>query len=61
VTLTVPLLTLEPQKTAVRFSLQFKGGIRYYAGKWDGRVLSGRISRDPAGADGVGTFELRPR
>jgi hypothetical protein len=62
VTLTVPLLTLEtPQRGMVRFSLQFKGGIRYYNGKWDGQTLTGKFSRDPAGADAIGTFELRPR
>ncbi len=62
VTLTVPLLSLEtPQRGNVRFSLQFKGGIRYYAGRWDGQRLSGTISRDPAGASSIGTFELRPR
>jgi hypothetical protein len=62
VTLTVPLLSLEtPGKGSVRFSLQFKGGIRYYTGRWDGQRLSGTISRDPAGTSSVGTFELRPR
>jgi hypothetical protein len=62
VTLTVPILTLEAQpKSAVRFSVQFRGGLRYYVGQWDGEVLSGQISSDPAGAQPMGTFELRPR
>jgi hypothetical protein len=62
VTLTVPLLTVEPQpKSAVRFSVQFRGGLRYYVGQWDGEVLSGKISSDPVGAQPMGTFELRPR
>src|SRR5207249_2571364 len=34
VTLTVPLLSLEaPQNNTVRFSLQYRGGIRYYNGR----------------------------
>ncbi len=62
VTLTVPLLTLEqPQNNAVRFSLQYRGGIRYYNGRWDGQALAGAISRDPAGTDSVATFTLRRR
>jgi len=62
VTLTVPLLTLEqPQNNAVRFSLQYRGGIRYYNGRWDGQALAGTISRDPAGTEGVATFSLRRR
>ena len=61
-TLTVPLLTLEqPQNNAVRFSLQYRGGIRYYNGRWDGQTLAGAISRDPAGTEGVATFTLRRR
>ena len=62
VTLTVPLLTFEsPQRGMAKWSLQFKGGIRYYTGKWDGQALRGKIARDAAGASPVGTFELRPR
>jgi IPT/TIG domain len=62
VTLTVPLLTLEtPQRGTAKWSLQFKGGIRYYAGKWDGQALRGNFSRDAAGTSPIGTFELRPR
>jgi IPT/TIG domain len=62
VTLTVPLLSLEsPQRGMAKWSLQFKGGIRYYTGKWDGQSLRGNISRDAGGTSPVGTFELRPR
>lgn len=62
VTLTVPFLTLEqPQKNAVRFSLQVRGGMRSYNGRWDGQMLSGTVSRDASGKDPVGTFNLRPR
>jgi len=62
VTLTVPLLSLEaPQNNTVRFSLQYRGGIRYYNGRWDGQSLAGTISRDPAGTETVATFTLRPR
>jgi hypothetical protein len=62
VTLTVPLITLErPQKDTVSYSLMVRGGMRYCAGKWDGETLSGKISTDAAGADTVGSFQLRPR
>jgi hypothetical protein len=62
VTLTVPFLTVEqPQKNTVRFSLQVRGGMRFYNGRWDGQMLSGAVSRDAAGKDPVGTFTLRPR
>jgi hypothetical protein len=62
VTLTVPILTVEPlPKSAVRFGVQFRGGLRYYVGQWDGEVLSGKISSDPAGTQPIGTFELRSR
>jgi hypothetical protein len=61
VTLSLPLLTLEARKNEARFSLQFRGGTRYYAGKWDGQKLTGTISNDAAGKEPVGTFELKPR
>ena len=50
-----------PQRGMAKWSLQFKGGIRYYTGKWDGQSLRGNFSRDPSGASPIGTFELRPR
>ncbi|HEY6547263.1 MAG TPA: IPT/TIG domain-containing protein, partial [Vicinamibacteria bacterium] len=61
VTLTLPLLTLETRKNEAHWSLQFRGGTRYYSGKWDGSLLTGTISTDPAGREPVGTFELKPR
>ena len=62
VTLTVPFLTLEqPQKNTVRFSLQVRGGMRSYNGRWDGQILSGTVARDAASKDPLGTFTLRPR
>ena len=57
----VPLLSAEtPQRNAVRFSAQVRGGVRYYVGSWNGEKLSGRITSDPAGRNAVGTFELTP-
>jgi len=62
VTLTVPILSLEQlPKAGLRFSVQFRGGIRYYLGTWDGETLTGKISTDPAGASPLATFEIRPR
>jgi len=61
-TLTLPFLKLErPGQDRVRFTVQIRGGIRHYLGRWDGETLSGDIARDEAGQDVVGTFELRPR
>jgi hypothetical protein len=61
-TLTVPFLELERRgRDRVRFTIQIRGGIRHYLGAWDGETLSGDISRDQAGRDVVGSFELRPR
>lgn len=55
----VPLLTAEiPQRNAVRFSAQVRGGVRYYLGSWDGERVKGRISSDAAGRNAVGSFEL---
>jgi hypothetical protein len=62
ITLTVPLLTLEQAgRDQARFSVQFQGGVRYYAGKWDGEALSGPVSTDAAGKNVVARFELRKR
>ena len=60
VSIGVPLLSVEPQRNAVRFSAQVRGGVRYYMGSWNGETLSGRITSDPAGRNVVGTFELSP-
>jgi len=62
ITLTVPFLSLErPRKDEVRFSVEMRGGVRHYSGRWDGEMLKGDIARDAAGRNIVGTFELRPR
>jgi Inner membrane component of T3SS, cytoplasmic domain/IPT/TIG domain len=62
VTVSIPLMTVELQpKSVALFSLQYRGGIRYYTGKWDGQVLSGTISSDPQGKEPLGTFELKQR
>ena len=62
ITLTVPLLTLEQsRRDQVRFSVQIRGGIRHYSGKWDGEAITGSISTDSAGRNVVATFELRRR
>jgi hypothetical protein len=62
ITLTVPLLTLEQsRRDQVRFSVQMRGGIRHYSGKWDGEAVTGSISTDAAGRNVVASFELRRR
>jgi hypothetical protein len=62
ITLTVPLLTLEQSgRDQARFSVQIRGGLRQYSGKWDGTSLTGSISTDAAGKNVVATFELKPR
>jgi hypothetical protein len=62
ITLTVPLLTLDPpRRDQVRFSVQIRGGIRHYSGKWDGEAITGSISTDAAGRNVVASFELRRR
>ena len=61
-TVSAPLLTVtKPQRGAARFSVEFRGGLRYYLGRWDGRALTGKVSTDPGGSQSLGTFELRPR
>jgi hypothetical protein len=62
VTVSAPLLSVEqPQRGAARFSVELRGGLRYYGGRWDGQALTGKISTDPGGSQSLGTFELRPR
>ncbi len=62
ITLTMPLLTLEQlRRDQVGFSVQIRGGVRHYAGKWDGEALAGSISTDAAGRKVVASFELRRR
>ena len=60
ITFTVPMQSLEkPRRDQVRFSVQIRGGMRHYAGRWDGETLSGNVSTDVAGKNVVATFELR--
>jgi hypothetical protein len=62
ITLTVPLLTLEqPRRDEVRFSVQIRGGVRHYQGKWNGEAITGTVSTDAAGRSVVASFELRRR
>jgi hypothetical protein len=62
ITFTVPMLTLEkPRRDQVRFSVQIRGGLRHYAGQWDGEAIKGDVSTDAAGKNVVATFELRRR
>ena len=62
VTVSAPLLSVEqPQRGAARFSVELRGGLRYYVGRWDGQALTGKISTDPGASQAIGTFELRPR
>jgi hypothetical protein len=62
ITATLPLLTVEQtRRDQVRFSVQVRGGVRQYAGEWDGEKLSGPIATDSAGRNVVGTFEIRKR
>ena len=62
ITYTVPLQTLEkPRRDQVRFSVQIRGGYRYYFGKWDGEAVAGNVTTDSAGKNTVATFELRRR
>jgi predicted component of type VI protein secretion system len=62
ITFTVPMLNLEkPRRDQVRFSVQIRGGVRHYAGRWDGEAITGTVSTDAAGKNVVATFELRRR
>jgi hypothetical protein len=62
ITLTIPLLSLDqPRRDQVHFSVQIRGGVRHYVGKWDGETLSGSISTDAASRNVVASFELRRR
>jgi hypothetical protein len=62
ITFTVPMTGLEkPRRDQVRFSVQIRGGMRHYAGRWDGEAITGTVSSDLAGKNVVATFELRRR
>lgn len=62
ISISVPLEGLDqPQRGAVRFSVPYRGGSRYYIGKWNGEKISGAVSSDANGRAPVGSFELSPR
>jgi hypothetical protein len=62
ITLTVPFLSYDrPGRNRVRFAVQIRGGMRHYQGEWDGETLSGNLTKDQAGNNVVGSFELRRR
>jgi hypothetical protein len=62
ITLTVPFLSYDrPGRNRVRFAVQIRGGMRHYQGEWNGETLSGNITKDQAGENVVGSFELRKR
>jgi hypothetical protein len=62
ITYTVPMLSLEkPRRDQVNFSVQVRGGVRFYAGRWDGEAIAGSISTDASGRNVVASFELRRR
>ncbi len=59
ITLTMPFLSLERRgNDQVRFTVEIRGGVRHYVGRWDGQKLVGTISTDEAGKEVVGTFDL---
>jgi hypothetical protein len=59
IALSVPILNVKkPRPDAVSFTTEFGGGIRYYAGRWDGQMVRGKISSKPAETGDLGTFEL---
>jgi hypothetical protein len=61
-TITVTLANVEQGRDgSVRFEAQAGRGLRYYAGKWDGQKIAGKISSDAAGQDIIGSFELEKR
>jgi len=61
-TITVTLANVEQGRDgSVRFEAQAGRGLRYYAGKWDGQKITGKISSDAAGQEVTGNFELERR
>ncbi len=61
-TITVTLGSVEEGRDgSVRFEAQAGRGQRYYAGKWDGQKITGKISSDAAGQEVIGNFELERR
>jgi hypothetical protein len=61
ITFTLPLQSLDRGRDRIRFSVPIRGGMRYYAGRWDGDKIAGQVSTDAAGRNVAATFELRPR
>ncbi len=55
------MITIEPTTAIaeIAFVIDISGGVRYYSGRWDGERITGTLSRDAAGNDKAGTFELR--
>ncbi|PYQ07329.1 MAG: hypothetical protein DMF83_09905 [Acidobacteria bacterium] len=61
-TITVTLSNVtQGRDGSVRFEAQAGRGQRYYAGKWDGQKITGKISSDAAGQESLGNFELEQR
>jgi hypothetical protein len=60
VTMSLPILSAEQQKGNVRFSIQFRGVVRRYLGRWDGKKLAGKISSDAQDKGDIGSFEITP-
>jgi hypothetical protein len=57
--LTLPLIGVELDRRGnVRFAMHTARGARYYAGRWDGQKIDGRIFSDPERQTGIGTFTL---
>ena len=62
VSVTTPFSAVErTQRNAVRLTLEFRGGLRYYVGRWDGTRIVGKVTEDPSGAGEVASFEVSPK
>jgi hypothetical protein len=61
VQVTLQLSGVEQKKAELLFVLQTGGRSRFYAGRWDGSAVVGRISSDASGTGDLGSFELTPR
>jgi hypothetical protein len=57
--LTLPLMGFELDRRGnVRYSMQTARGARYYAGRFEGDKIEGRIFSDPERQEAIGTFAL---
>jgi hypothetical protein len=57
--LSLPLMGVQLDRRGnVHYSMQTARGARYYAGRWDGQKIEGRIFADPEGQEPIGTFTL---